>query len=412
MGAAQLLVSPARVFARPTADQIWLGPAQKSALSQLSGAAKTRILVGAPSSGKSTLLSHFASQLPPGAVVLNCRGPKNDAAAVLAGVLLSADLAPWELSEIEQRNLFTVFVHQRRLQGRRVVLSIDDAHTFEDAAWEEIERLLSFKVDKQPAIELLLGGPTTLAGRFDLARCGLDPHQVKVHVLDAPSENDLVSYVDWRLNRFEMAGLVADDGVRTIAQLSSGRYAAVNVLCQMALLLLRRQGVERVDAHLAKQAAATLSERHASKLDTPGATDPEVPLDMPPQGYLLVSRGGKVLNRATLGQRTLIGRSEHNDICLPSPYLSRHHAVIVGTPQGYYVVDLNSANGLALNGVPVSRAILCDQDILTLGPFRMKVQVPDWVAHGSPLPNDESLADTALMPPQQPVKPSGMRRVK
>ena len=48
----------------------------------------------------------------------------------------------------------------------------------------------------------------------------------------------------------------------------------------------------------------------------------------------------------TLGQRTLLGRSEHNDVCLPSPYLSRHHAAIVGTPEGYYIVDLNSVNGL------------------------------------------------------------------
>ena len=79
--------------------------------------------------------------------MLHCRGPKDDAAAVLATLLLSADLAPWELSEIEQRNLLTVFVQQRCLQGRRVVLVLDDAHTFKPAAWEEFERLLAFKLD-------------------------------------------------------------------------------------------------------------------------------------------------------------------------------------------------------------------------------------------------------------------------
>ncbi len=101
-----------------------------------------------------------------------------------------------------------------------------------------------------------------------------------------------------------------------------------------------------------------------------------------------------------LGQRTLIGRSEHNDVCLPSPYLSRHHAVIVGTPEGYYVVDLSSVNGLQLNGRAVERAVLCDQDLLALGPFRLKVQIPEWLAQGNPLPEAESLADTAVMPPR------------
>jgi pSer/pThr/pTyr-binding forkhead associated (FHA) protein len=125
----------------------------------------------------------------------------------------------------------------------------------------------------------------------------------------------------------------------------------------------------------------------------------------------LVTRGRKVLTRATLGQRTLLGRSEHNDVCLPSPYLGRHHAVIVGTPQGYYVVDLNSVNGTSLNGRLVERAVLFDQDVLSIGPFRLKVQVSQRLAHGDPLPEADSLADTAVMPPREPHSPT-IRRVK
>jgi pSer/pThr/pTyr-binding forkhead associated (FHA) protein len=86
-------------------------------------------------------------------------------------------------------------------------------------------------------------------------------------------------------------------------------------------------------------------------------------------------------------------------VCLPSPYLSRHHAVIVGTPEGYYLVDLNSVNGVLLNGRRVERMVLCDDDVLAIGPFRLKVQIPEWLAHGSPFPEAESLADTAVMPP-------------
>ena len=62
---------------------------------------------------------------------------------------------------------------------------------------------------------------------------------------------------------------------------------------------------------------------------------------------------------------------------MPSPYLSRHHAVIVGTPEGYYLVDLNSVNGVMLNGRRIERTVLCDEDVLTVGPFRLKVQVPN-----------------------------------
>ncbi len=399
MGETRRLVSPARVFARPTADQIWLGPPQQAALSQLSRAAPIRVIAGPSSSGKTTLLNHLGARLHTNAVVLHCRGPKDTAAAVLASLLLSADLAPWDLSEIEQRNLLTVFVQQRRLQNRRVVLLVDDAHRFTASALDELERLLAFKVDKQPAFELVLAGSPSLAQQWNTALPRVGASEVLVHDLTSPLQEDLVGYLDWRLARFELQGAMTPMAVQMIARLSGGRYAAADVLCQMSLLLLRKLSLDRADARVVRQAVATLSARQGAKLEPEASGDDEQRLAAPPQGYLLVSRGGKVHARVTLGQRTLIGRSEHNDVCLPSPYLSRHHAVIVGTPEGYYLVDLNSVNGVLLNGRRIERTVLCDEDILAIGPFRLKVQVPEWLAHGSPFPEVESLADTAVMPP-------------
>ena len=411
MGEARRLVSPARVFARPTADQIWLGPAQQAALSQLSKGARTRLLIGPASSGKTAILSHLAARPSPDAVVLSCRGPKDSASEVLATLLLGAELGPWELTEIDQRNLFTVFVQQRRSQGRRIVLVIDDAHLLKAGAWEEIQRLLAFKLDEHPALEVLMAGPPSLADELDLVPL-VEPKDMLVHRLEAPTATDLFEYIAWRLDRFDMRHLVTPVAGHMIARLAGGRYAAVDVLCQMSLLLLRQLSLERVDARVARQAVATLGARQAAKLEPPSQEESEHGLDVPPQGYLLISRGGKVLTRATLGQRTLIGRSEHNDVCLPSPYLSRHHAVIVGTPQGYYVVDLNSINGLSLNGRTIERAVLCDQDLLVVGPFRLKVQIPEWLAHGNPFPEGESLADTAVMPPEVADTASSVWRVK
>jgi hypothetical protein len=188
--------------------------------------------------------------------------------------------------------------------------------------------------------------------------------------------------------------------LQMMARLCGGRYAAADVLCQMSLLLLRQLSLDRVDARVVRQAVASLAARQSAKLEPDRPSDTRHDLPALPQGHLLISRGGKTLARVTLGQRTLIGRSEHNDVCLPSPYLSRHHAAIVGTPEGYYLVDLNSVNGVVLNGHRIERMVLCDEDVLAMGPFRLKVQIPEWLAQGSPLPDAASLSDTAVMPPQ------------
>jgi pSer/pThr/pTyr-binding forkhead associated (FHA) protein len=218
--------------------------------------------------------------------------------------------------------------------------------------------------------------------------------------LGPPASEDLAGYLEWRLERFEMRELVTPVALQMIARFSGGRYAAADVVCQMCLLLLRQLQVDRVDARVVQQAMAALAARQGAKNEPEKAqTEPAPPrAEAPPQGHVVISRAGRCLTKAVLGQRTLLGRSEHNDVCLPSPYLSRHHAVIVGTPEGYYLVDLNSVNGVVLNGRRVERAILCDQDMLTIGPFRLKVQIPEWLGQSSPPPETESLADTAVMP--------------
>lgn len=408
MAEARAIVSPAKVFARPTADQIWLGPAQQAALSRLSRPVRVRALLGPASSGKTTLLNHLGSRLEADGVVLHLRGPKDDATGVLATLLLNAGLAPWELSEIEQRNLLSVFVQQRRSQGRRVLVVVDDAHRLQPAAWEEIERLLAFRVEQRPAIDLLLAGPPSLADPFACSLQASDSEIVR-HTLEAPSQTELSSYIEWRLTRFDMSDAFTPVASQMIAQLSEGRFAAVDVLCQMSLLLRRQLRVERVDTRVARRAIANLVARQSEKAEGHDASAAPGSHEAPPRAYLLVSRGGTVLDEITLTQRTLLGRSEHNDVCLPSPYLSRHHAAIVGTPEGYYVVDLHSANGLALNGQRVERAVLCDRDVLTVGPFKIKVQIPEWGPRAAPLPEDESLGDTALLPP---ATPAAVRRVK
>ena len=413
MGETRRWVSPARVFARPTADQIWLGPSQQAALSQLSKPPRARLLVGPPSSGKSSLLNQMAARPRGDSVVLLCRGPKNHASQVLASLLLSAELGPWDLSEVDQRNLFTLFVQQRLSQGRRVVIIIDDAHLFGPAAWEEIQRLLAFKVDHRPALEIVLAGPPSLAEGFEILPTGLQPGEVFIHRLEPPNETDLLDYIAWRLDRFDMRASMSPIARQMIARLAGGRYAAANVLCQMSLLSLRQLKLDCVDARVVRGAVAALATRQAATRNAPqtaeAARAPAV--NVPPQGYLLISRNGKLLTRVALGQRTLIGRSQHNDVCLPSPYLSRHHAVIVGTPEGHYIVNLNSVNGIQVNSQTVERAVLCDQDLLALGPFRLKVQIPGMLSKGDPLPEQESLADTAVMP-QDARQSSNIWRVK
>lgn len=76
----------------------------------------------------------------------------------------------------------------------------------------------------------------------------------------------------------------------------------------------------------------------------------------------------------TLGKRTTIGRTSDNDIHLDTTFISRHHAVLLSNPEQCVVEDLNSTNGVMVNGRPVNRQALRDGDTLTIGKTEFRYQ--------------------------------------
>ena len=68
-----------------------------------------------------------------------------------------------------------------------------------------------------------------------------------------------------------------------------------------------------------------------------------------------------------LGRKTSIGRTPDNDLQLDAKYISRHHAVILVGPVNAVIEDLNSTNGVQVNGRRVTRQTLRDGDQIAIG---------------------------------------------
>ncbi|MEX2212437.1 MAG: DUF3662 and FHA domain-containing protein [Gaiellaceae bacterium] len=66
-------------------------------------------------------------------------------------------------------------------------------------------------------------------------------------------------------------------------------------------------------------------------------------------------------------RRTLIGRSKECDVQLGDPNVSRRHAELRQEGAAYWIVDLDSTNGIEVNGRRLKRAKLEDGDRVTMG---------------------------------------------
>ena len=71
--------------------------------------------------------------------------------------------------------------------------------------------------------------------------------------------------------------------------------------------------------------------------------------------------------------RTSIGRASDNDIVLPAGGVSKHHAVIEKDAESYVLIDLDSANGVFVNGDRVRRHTLKYWDEVQIFHYVLKV---------------------------------------
>jgi hypothetical protein len=70
---------------------------------------------------------------------------------------------------------------------------------------------------------------------------------------------------------------------------------------------------------------------------------------------------------------TTLGRSKDNDVVVNDPNASRRHAEIRHVGLDYFLVDLESTNGLEVNGRKSRRHALAAGDVITIGTTQIRV---------------------------------------
>jgi pSer/pThr/pTyr-binding forkhead associated (FHA) protein len=88
---------------------------------------------------------------------------------------------------------------------------------------------------------------------------------------------------------------------------------------------------------------------------------------------LILSMDGLILKEYTLAkERTTIGRKPHNDIQIDNLAVSGEHAVVVSILNDSFLEDLGSTNGTLVNGQPIKKHFLQNNDVIELGKYKLK----------------------------------------
>ena len=88
---------------------------------------------------------------------------------------------------------------------------------------------------------------------------------------------------------------------------------------------------------------------------------------------LILSMDGAVLKEYVLNkERMTIGRKPHNDVVIDNLAVSGEHAAIVTILNDSFLEDLDSTNGVMVNGTQVKKHFLQNNDVIEIGKYKLK----------------------------------------
>jgi len=100
---------------------------------------------------------------------------------------------------------------------------------------------------------------------------------------------------------------------------------------------------------------------------------------------LILSLDGMVIREYPLTkERTTLGRKPHNDIVIDNLAISGEHAMIMTILNDSFLEDLGSTNGTLVNGQPIKKHFLQNNDVVELGKYKLKYVTEATLGQTSP----------------------------
>ncbi|HEV7609128.1 MAG TPA: FHA domain-containing protein [Steroidobacteraceae bacterium] len=172
---------------------------------------------------------------------------------------------------------------------------------------------------------------------------------------------------------------VAEESIRNLeieVRDKTGKLEEANVTVDewRAVIAESQRSILQRDGRI-NQLESDLEKRVASVPDSAAQTGEEIALEGPAR--VLIRTDGNTDFVHVLGRRTRIGRGSDNELVLDTKHISRYHAVLLAGPVHTSIEDLNSTNGVFVNGKRVARQALKDGDRVTIGRTQFRYTVRD-----------------------------------
>ena len=349
---------------------------------------------GPPLSGKSAIIREFVESLDDDAAIAVIDGSGLNTRSLLETLLhqFGYDLQFSSVNELI--NMVKVFVLQQTASVRAPLLIIENTHALNPSALRVLCELADLKVRAKSALRLILSSDRSISSIVRApAMAPISKRLTGDFDLGPLTREETTDYLHAKLRAggcFDPLVILPEDVCIDLYLASGGWPGILDRLVLLALAKADRCPI-RSD-HI---------ERTVVPNGTPSLVDDTDHLSLNGSGEagpprLFLTYNGRTLREIEMNRpRILVGRSDHNDVCVNSRFISRHHALFVKHGTATFLMDLNSTNGTYVNSQRVSNHVLLHDDIISVGNHGIKFHDPN--ARESIKMDSNDLADTVIM---------------
>lgn len=255
-------------------------------------------------------------------------------------------------------------------QGKKLVIAIDDAHTFEPSVIKDLAEIAQWQHETHTLCTIYLCGNNELQERFN--QPGMPPPCCRYKINELQGD-EIRRYITHRLSVASPQHTVEidDDVYPLIDTYTGGVPRQINIMVDHMMTTCFLEEQTRVTTKIAEAALAELAwVPHGMEGEAPDMAEDNSPFrtDRRQSYMIVITRADQPKSEFFIRKKKInIGRHRSNDISIDDPMISRVHAEIIRQGRLYYIRDLSSKNGTYIDNKRIDIAPLTEQTLVRIG---------------------------------------------